>query len=135
MVFYVEPYIGAKPLTFGMDKCAVKHILGDAQKTFRRSQFAKGDTEMYSECFVEYDTDGRCASIEFFGTACLVLKGINLFSLSCYELRSLLNVVDDDEGDGEGGFISDTYGLSVYAPDECDDPRCSPESISVFKQV
>lgn len=135
MIFYVEPYVGAKPLDFGMNKCEINHILGDAKKTFRRNKFATGDTEMYSECFVEYDENEKCTSIEFFGSACLMLKGVNLFALSCAELRTFLNVEGDIGSEYDSGFVSNSYGISVYAPDEIEDSQCSPESISVFEQM
>ena len=133
MIFSIEPHLGAKPITFGMNKCDVHKILGAPQNTFRRNTFSKGDTEAYDECFVEYDANDNCVAIEFFDSACVMLNQTNLFSLSCAELREMLNIDGEDEEFDDCGFTSDSYGISVYAPDEEDDPYCYPESINVYK--
>lgn len=87
------------------------------------------------ECFVEYDGNGNCSSIEFTGKTRLIFREIDLFSLPCTELRKLLCVENNDGCDGMGGFTSEVYGISIYAPQEKSNPRCHPESISLFKRT
>ncbi len=106
-------------------------VLGSPSRTFRRSPFSCKDTEMYGDCFVSYDAENRCEHIEFFGSACVMFRGINLMELPCSQLRTVLGVVGVEFAAAESGFSSTKYGIGVYAPAEYEEPDCLPESVGV----
>ena len=129
MEYQIAPYESVGPVRFGMTQTEVQAALSEHFETFRRGPFATGDTQMYGQCFVNYDSDGRCNSVEFFGDAVVLFNGKNLFSLSCPALRELLAPVEDNDS----GFTSFEHGIGIYAPYEDEEPD-KVESIIVFKK-
>lgn len=129
MEYQITPYESVGPIKFGMTQQEVQATLNEPYRIFRRGPFAKGDTEAYVQCFVNYDAAGLCNAVEFFGDAVVLFNGKSLFTLSCAELRKLLAPVEDNDS----GFISFEYGIGVYAPYEEDEPD-KVESIIAFKK-
>lgn len=130
MTYEIRPFEGAGPISFGMDKIAIHATMGAPNNTFRRGPFAKGDTEMYADCFVNYDADGKCETIEFFSPACVMFDGKNIMACPCDELRQFLS--DGEIEDMDEGFCAKRYGITAYAPYEYDEPDCIPESIGAY---
>lgn len=134
MIYTIEAYNGVDSLHFGMDKASVHIAMGVAEPyTFRRGKFSKGDTEKYGDCFINYDSDDKCASIEFFGMPTLMFDNVNLFSLTSKEIRCKLTEGSLSVVDNDCGFTSFEYGIGVYMP-YIDEDDTIPESIIVFKR-
>lgn len=130
MEYVINPYVGVSELKFGMSQKEIHAILGEPKDSFKRNEFAKGFTETYSDCFVNYDAEYRCEAIEFFGKPEVKINNIFLFSTSCAEIRQCLGDIKNNDS----GYTSFMYGVGIYAPDEYDEPDCLPESVIVFRK-
>lgn len=131
MSYEITPKVGAGKILIGMSKEDVCQLMQMIPKFFRRNEFSKGDTAMFSDCFVNFDNDDKCESIEFFGTAVVTLAGKSLLSMRCNKLREFFRHNGGQICEIDSGFTSPELGISVYAPCELENSKCKPEAIMI----
>lgn len=111
-------FIGLGIIKFGLSRNAIRDILNEPFREFKRNEFAENTTDYYpsSMVFIEYDIDNNCNAIEIHKGADFIFNGTNIFSLSYKELlevnkKTSANFEEDDSGIT---FHDLGFGVSIH---------------------
>lgn len=111
-------HVGVGSLRFGMNQDEVRERLGTAGKV-RPPQGSLGTVREHfpdHSLFVDYDRTGKCAGIEFYPEARVVLDGRDLMAMTYRELVLHLRAKGASVAEEGDGFRCDPLGLAGYAP-------------------
>ena len=108
-VSLLEGFNNAK---FGMKRSAVRAVLGEPVREFKKSKFSKTTTDDYSFFHVFYDKDDNFEAVEFFSEVEIKVNNDVIFPAS---IEKLTTTEYDFNVDGDG-LISTKYSIGVYAP-------------------
>ena len=134
MKFIIEPFVGAKPILFGMSSEEVHKIMGKLPESSRPSNEYGGPREDYHELGINYDNDGAVAEICFSPVDNLQL---------IYKNKILIGanaIVDPNElFETDAGKPVETFGFLVYQHIGINtagyhDNEPSQEAINVFRK-
>ena len=119
MRFDIHPGNGVGPLRFDMTKADVRSLLGEPKKEFVRSQISTGVEWIYgkSEVFVEFDQDGKCASITMCPPAGALLDGVDLLGVSGRAAFEALRRLDPGALMEYDALTSRSLGIAVDVSD------------------
>ena len=112
MKINVIPTVSVNNVKFGMDREAVRSLLGNAEEFYKTADDTNS-TDDYGFCHVFYDDNNKCEAIEIFNEAEVYVNGTLLFPV---ELDSAKLIIDDFEQDDDG-LISYSRSIGIYAPD------------------
>ena len=112
MKINVIPTVSVNNVKFGMDREAVRSLLGNAEE-FYKTAYDTNATDDFGFCHAFYDDNDQCEAIEIFNEAEVYVNGTLLFPV---ELDSAKLIIDDFEQDDDG-LISYSKSIGIYAPD------------------
>lgn len=108
-VSLLEGFNNAK---FGMQRSAVRAVLGEPVREFKKSKLSKTTIDDYSFFHVFYDKDDNFEAVEFFSEVEIKVNNDVIFPSSIEKLKT---TEYDFNVDGDG-LISTKYSIGVYAP-------------------
>jgi hypothetical protein len=116
MDYAVEPYVGVGPIRLGMTVDEVRHAVGSAVNPFRKSRFAKMDTDAFEDkgIHVYYEVPGVCEAVEFWGATIPTLDRHPLLNQPFREVYGLLKARDSSLQLHDTGLTSPGLGVGIY---------------------
>ena len=107
----VIPTVSVNNVKFGMDREAVRSLLGSAEEFYKTADDTNA-TDDFGFCHVFYDDNDQCEAIEIFNEAEVYVNGTLLFPV---DLDSAKLIIDDFLQDDDG-LISYSKSIGIYAP-------------------
>lgn len=110
--YIVSPLEGFNNVKFGMKRDAVRAVLGEPVREFKKSKFSKTTTDDYSLFHVFYDKDDNFEAVEFFNEVEIMIGNDVIFPAPVEKLKTTEYGFEADRE----GIISAQYSIGVYAP-------------------
>ena len=99
---------------FGSDANIVRNVFGKQKRSFKKSVFSKGHTDVYDGFHIYYSSEGTFEAIEIFGDTEAYVDGHIVFPGNVSNLHA---VIPDLKGNG-GEFISEQNSVGVMVNDD-----------------
>lgn len=116
----IIPFDSVNGIQFGINRKELWDKVGKPIKSFRKTNFAKVDTDDYKYFHIFYDNDYNFEAIEIFENIDINFNGYKLSKNYSEVLDYFKGIYDDIEEDGYG-FISKKGSVGAYI--ENDDNR------------
>lgn len=125
--FIIKPYEQVGKMKFGMKREEVRSLLGEF-KEFRKTKSSINTTDSFGNYHIFYDKNDIFEAIEIFEEDQVVFENKNILEMTLEEAKSFLKQSDDNLVVTNDSIVSNTIGLSIYAPND------EIESILVFSK-
>lgn len=129
MYYEVIPHEGVGDIRFGMSKEEVRELFPDrTPKDYKQNVYSRGDTDLYESLgiMIHYDTEGRCAAVEFGGSVKPMYQGSSPLGMTKELVEAWFESHDDDSQIDPPDITSEKLSLSAYVEEKA-------ESIMVFR--
>lgn len=101
-------------ICFGVDKKAVRKVLGKDCRPFRKTIFAKSTTDAYADYHVYYTKEDTLEAIEIFSGVEVLLNGKTLFPGTIEQAKKMIADLEYESG----SYISKKYSVGFYVPND-----------------
>ncbi len=137
-MYTLEPFVGFDDVKFGMTPKQVQEKLGREPEKFQKTADCKQLTDDYGDFLVYYnDETGAFEAVEFHNGSKedVEFQGIHPFAMPYKDLEDTFSSMDADIDIDDDGFVSEKFGIAVYAPygDE-DAPEGGTQSFLLYER-
>jgi len=108
----VIPNVSVNGLDFGIERTAVRKVLGKPKKVFRKTSSSENTTDAYADFHVYYSPEDQLEAIELFGSN--ISLSINSQPVYPGTLSSARKILPDLE-DCYGSYISKEASIGISA--------------------
>ncbi|HEY9664259.1 MAG TPA: hypothetical protein V6C65_37930 [Allocoleopsis sp.] len=132
----IHPYEGIAGIKFGMTPIQVRQILGEPDRTFKKTPADALETDAFDTAgmYIFYKLPGTCEAIELASPANPTFQGKTLISQPFSHLREWFQSIDPTTEIDETGLTSHQLGIGLYAPFAIESPHEAVEGVIVFEQ-
>ena len=118
-IYTIIPFKSVNRIEFGINRNEIFKKLGKPKKSFKKTSFAKTETDMYNNFHIYYDENYNFAAIEIFDYTDIYYNNDKL-PKSYSELLEYFKTKYDDIEEDSNGFISKNGSIGVYIENDDD---------------
>jgi hypothetical protein len=114
----IVPYSGVGPLRFGLDRSAVRLLLGDGLSTFKKGTNASNETDAYNSLGLHlyYDDTDALECVEAFDGCSISYQDVKLLNENIQDTLKML-AVGGLSSRYDDGYFFDEPGFALFAID------------------
>lgn len=109
----VTPLKAVGKIQFGMPRDAVRKIMGNIYKEYRKNKYSKNTLDDFGFYHVFYDMNDMCEAVEIFENVEIEIDDIQIFPGTVSNAYRIIG----DLAEGEGGLISISQSVGISVSD------------------